>query len=87
MDPVSLDSAVTTFLIPHLTKMGEKVPKDSCVMGITNTGGTVATNESMALELGGDLKGNLVIGDGNTISQTGDKPSARHAGRKTRKGR
>ena len=78
MDPVSLDSAVTAFLIPHLTKMWEKVPKDSRVMGITNTGGTGATNESMALDLGGDLKGNLVIGD---------KPSARQTGRKTRKGR
>lgn len=139
MDPVSLATTVTSFLVPYLTKIGgnlveeagnklwntiadkfkdkpaakgaaeeltenaedpdnqevfilqlKKALRDdpefakeianlltqSNNAGITNSDGSVATNGSIAVrdvQVSGDVTGNIVVGSGNSITQTSTK--------------
>jgi len=139
MDPVSLATTVTSFIVPYLTKVGgdlveeagnklwntiaEKFKdkpaahgaaeeltenaedpdnqeafilqlkkalrddpefakeitnllKQSNNAGITNSNGSVATNGSIAVrdvQVSGDVTGNIVVGSGNSITQTSTK--------------
>jgi hypothetical protein len=70
---------------PGFAKELDGLLKQAEKAGITNTDGAVATNGSTALKIGGDLKGNLVIGDGNSISQTFNKAENKPADKKNRK--
>ena len=151
MDPVSLATTITTFLIPYLTKIGGSIaeqagdklwdvitkkfnerPAASSAAtelaseaddpgkqkafaaqlelalkndpgfakeiadlldqagnaGIVNKDGVIATNGSVAvgdIQVSGGVRGNLVVGSGNSISQTVATSANKPTGRKSKK--
>ena len=71
---------------PELAKEIESLLKRAKESGITNSDGAVASGDgSAALNIDGDVSGNIIIGHGNQISQSTEKSNSRLAGKKPKK--
>lgn len=71
---------------PELAQEIENLLKQAENAGIMNSDGAVATGDgSTALNIDGDVSGNIIVGNGNQISQTTEKPSSRPASKKLKK--
>lgn len=71
---------------PDFAREIEGLLKRAEEAGITNSSGALAMgNDNTAFNFEGDMSGNLIVGNNNKITQSGERPGAERASRKSRK--